>query len=79
MKILYEMIHNRALKDWCGDKVTKENHLLWAEHWFKHAGQLRDNFAEQGLPESSKEVDRIINEQMQFYPWMKEANEQAIY
>jgi hypothetical protein len=65
--MFYDMI-NKLAESTFGQTVTIDNINEFADHWFKCAENIRDNFYNQGLTETGKHIQSIINQQRVFYP-----------
>lgn len=43
-------------------KITKENYDEWESHWISTAIEIRDRYENDGLPETAKYVQEIIDD-----------------
>lgn len=74
---LLGMITDKATKSFPGDLLTgcgitsktdwDENWPLWVKHWFKVAEAQKQAFIEEGLTETAKAVDTIIEDQKRYH------------
>jgi hypothetical protein len=63
--VLLKRITDKALKTYNGPEATELGafHQHWLPHWFNTAVSIRDEFKLENLPNTVKEVERLIEEQ----------------
>ena len=72
--VLLKRITDKAEKTYTGPEIM-DGHMLrqyWYPHWFQTAAAIRDEFKREDLPNTVKEVERIIEEQQRIcqYVWL---------
>lgn len=65
MKILYDIIHARAAKDF-DQAISIANYKVWANHWIDSAKTIANEFEASNLHETAKAVRDIIAVQEKF-------------
>lgn len=67
MKVLYELIHERAHRTWEG-AILLDNYEAWASHWVETAIIIKAEFVKEGLTDTAEEIDKIIRYQVKYKP-----------